>query len=245
MRTALKWTVGLVLALPVALALLVAFGLNTLKGPITRAVSAATGRELVIDGKLRAVWSWVRPRFRVERVTFANADWAQEDSLFSADAVEAEVRVLPLLRGRVVIPELHLEGAEVNLEQDDEGRQNWVLDSNKDDQKKESRVYIERLTLDQGHLNYADAGRDIDIQADLNTDDTGVVFAAAGTYQGLELSASGHAGHVLSLRDEATPFPLKAEAKVGDTQLNVEGSVTGLVGLKKIDTQVRLRGRSM
>jgi AsmA protein len=50
---------------------------------------------------------------------------------------------------------------------------------------------------------------------------------------------------VLSLRDEANPFPLKAEAKIGGTQVGVDGSITGLVGLKRIDTQVRLSGRSM
>jgi AsmA protein len=245
MRTALKWTVGLVLALLVALALLLTFGLNALRGPITKAVSQATGRELVIDGKIRAVRSWLHPRFRVERVTFSNADWAQEDYLFSAEAVEAEVRLLPLLRGLVVLPEVHLQGAEVNLEQDEEGRKNWVLDTNKEAQKKDSRVHIERLTLDQGHLSYADAAQEIDIQADLNTDESGLVFAATGTYQGLEVSASGHTGHVLSVRDETNPFPLKAEAKIGDTHVGVDGSITGLVGLKAIDTRFTLSGKSM
>jgi AsmA protein len=245
MHTALKWTVGLVLALLVALALFLTFGLNTLRGPITRAVSDATGRELIIEGKVRTVWSWLHPRFRVERVSFANADWAKEEFLFRADAVEAEVRLLPLLRGRVVVPEVHLEGAEVNLELDEEGRKNWILDREQKEDKKESRVHLERLTLDQAHLSYADAAREIDIQADLNTDVTGVVFATAGSYQGMPLSASGHTGHVLSLRDESNPFPLKAEVKIGKTQVSLDGSVTGLVGLKKIDTRIRLSGGSM
>ena len=245
MRTAIKWTVGLMLALLVALALLVTFGLNALRGPLSRAVSEATGRELVIEGDIRTVWTWLHPRFRVEKVTFSNADWASEDHLFSADAVEAEVRLLPLLAGRVVVPEVHLEGAEVNLEQDAEGRKNWILDREQKEQKQQSRVHIERLTLDRGQLNYADAVQDVEIQADLSTDEAGVVFAVAGTYQGLEVSGSGHAGHVLSLRDEANPFPLKAEAKIGGTQVAVDGSITGLVGLKRIDTQVRLSGRSM
>src|ERR1043165_2870503 len=99
MRTALKWIAGVLATLVVALALFVAFGLYSLRGPITRAVTNATGRELVIDGRIRAVWSWLHPRFRVERVRFANADWAREDWLFSADAVEAEVRGLPLFAG--------------------------------------------------------------------------------------------------------------------------------------------------
>jgi len=245
MRTALKWTVGVVLALLVALALFISFGLNTVRGPITRAVSNATGRELVIDGNIRAVWSWLHPRFRVEKVTFANADWAKEDYLFSADAVEAEVRLLPLLGGFVVLPQVRLEGAEVNLEQDEEGRRNWILDTRREKEKKDSRVSIELLTLDQGHLGYSDAALDIDLHADLNTDQTGVVFAVVGTYQGLDLSASGHSGPVLSLRDESSPFPLKAEAKIGDTQVKVDGTITGLVALKAIDTRVSVSGKTM
>ena len=244
MGTALKWTAGVILALLLALVLFISFGLNALRGPISRAVSEATGRELVIEGNLRTVWTWVHPRFRIERVTFANADWAHEDFLFSADAVEAEVRLLPLLAGRVVVPEVHLEGAEVNLEVDGEGRKNWIL-GKEDEQKTDSRVHIERLTLDQAQLNYADAVRDVDIQADLNTDQSGVVFATTGTYQGLEFSASGHAGHVLSLRDEDNPFPIKAEASVGKTRLALDGSITGLVGFKHVDTKVRLSGASM
>jgi AsmA protein len=245
MRTALKWTAGLVLGLLVVLALSLTFGLNALRGPIGRAVSEATGRELVIDGDIRTVWTWLHPRFRVEKVTFSNAEWATEDHLFSADALEAEVRLLPLLSGRVVVPEVHLEGAEVNLEQDAEGRKNWILSREQDEEKQESRVHIGRLTLDQAHLSYADAVLDVEIQAELNTDETGVAFAVAGNYQGHELSGSGRAGQVLSLRDESTAFPLKAEVKIGETRAAVDGSVTGLVGLKRIDTQVRLSGRSM
>jgi len=193
MRTALKWIAGVLATLVVALALFVAFGLDSLRGPITRAVTNATGRELVIDGRIRAVWSWLHPRFRVERVRFANADWAREDWLFSADAVEAEVRVLPLFAGLVVLPQVRLEGAEVNLERDEDGRQNWILDTKteKDEQKKNSRVRIELLTLDQGHLSYTDEALDIDLQTDLSTDATGVLFAVTGTYQGLPLSGSG------------------------------------------------------
>ena len=66
---ALKWIGGTVLILFVLIALFFTFGLNLLKGPITRAVTEATGRELVIEGDLRPVWSWVHPRIRAEGVT--------------------------------------------------------------------------------------------------------------------------------------------------------------------------------
>lgn len=244
MRTAFKWTAGLVLVLLVALALLVAYGMNLLKGPLTRAVSEATGRELVIEGDLRTLWSWTHPRFRAEGVSFANADWAREDFVFTAEAMEASVRLLPLLRGRVVLPEVHLQAAQLNLEQDAEGRKNWILGGDEKDER-ESRLRIERLTLDNAGLSYADAGRNIDVQAELDTDESGVVFEGTGTYQGRAFAASGHAGQVLSLRDETAQFPVKGQAKIGETVLKVDGRITELVGLKGIDTRIQLSGKSM
>jgi AsmA protein len=244
-RTALKWTVWLVLGLLVALALFILFGLNALRGPIERAVTEATGRELRIEGDLRPVWNWVYPRFRAENISFANPQWASEDHMFTADAVEASVSLLPLLRGRVVVPEVALERPQVNLEQDAQGRKNWILDREQKEPKEESRVFIRRLTLDEGQLTYADAGNAIDLQADLSSDETGIAFTTTGKYHGLDVNASGRAGHVLSLRDATSPFPLKAQAKIGATALKVDGTVTGIVGLEAFDTSVQLSGKSL
>ncbi len=240
----LKWTGGILAALLIVAILFLAFGLNTLKGPIARKVSEATGRELVIEGDLRAVWSWVHPRFRAEGVSFANADWGRAPHLFKAAAIEASVSLMPLFAGRVVVPDLHLEGPEVSLEQDGEGRKNWILKEDVEP-KKESRFHIQRLTLDNGLLDYVDAQRSIDLTADLATDEAGINFLAVGSYNGESFRAGGHAGHVLSLRDETTPFPLRGDAAIGESSIKVDGTITGLVGLKAIDTAIELSGRSL
>ena len=62
----LKWLGGAVLVLFVVIALFFTFGLNALKRPIANAVTKATGRELLIEGDLKPVWSWVHPRIRAE-----------------------------------------------------------------------------------------------------------------------------------------------------------------------------------
>lgn len=238
----LKWTGVAVGALLLALVLFVAFGLNALKGPITKRVTEATGRALVIEGDLRAVWSWLHPTFRAERVRFANAPWGRAEPMFRAEAVEASISVLALLAGRVVIPGVHVERGELSLEQTADGRRNWVL---QDKAEEESRVRIQHLTLDDGLLHYVDAGRGIDLTADLATDPTGVHFQVAGRYGESPLKAAGHAGHVLSLRDASTPFPLAGTLKVGPTELSVDGTLTGIVGLERIDTKLELSGRSL
>ncbi|MBW8904677.1 MAG: AsmA family protein [Betaproteobacteria bacterium] len=240
----LKWTGGIVLALLVALVLFIAFGLSTLKGPITRAVSNATGRELVIDGRLKPVWSWVHPRFRAEKVSFANADWASDELMFQADAVEASVELLPLLVGRVVLPEVHLNRPTVNIEIDADGRKNWIL-KEQDQREGSSRVSIHALTFDQAALHYLDDERDTDLQVAMSTDAQGVSFNATGTYKGLDASAEGRGGQVLALKDTDAAYPLDATAKIGGTTLKAKGTLTNVAQLSALDLDVDLRGKTL
>lgn len=216
-----------------------------LKGPIQRAVTDATGRELVIEGALKPAWDWVHPSFRAEGVRFANPAWAKEANLLEADVVEITLSIVPLLTGKVVLPSVHLENPILNLEQDREGRKTWILEKDPEP-KEESRIRVKRLTLDHGLLSYDDAARNISLTADLNTDDTGVQFSVTGKYRGMPATASGHGGPVLALRDlNGEPYPLKAEVKVGETLLKVDGRINGLVGFSGIDMRVELSGKSM
>lgn len=223
--------------------LFVMFGLGTLKGPIQRAVSHATGRELIIEGELKPVWSWVHPRFRAGKVRFANPDWADEDWMFQAEAVEASVRLLPLLVGRVVLPEVHLVHPEIDLEVDDEGRKNWILS----DEKKEggSRIALQQLTFDRGRLRFADAGRDIDLENELSTDADGVAVESKGTYKGLPANVKGRGGPVLGLKDQNDPWPIDAGGKIGDTNVKVKGTITNVAQLSALDLAIELQGKTM
>jgi AsmA protein len=207
-------------------------------------VSKASDRELVV-GRLTPVWSWLHPRFRAEGVTFANAKWGKAEYLLKADAVEASIEVLPLLAGRVVIPEVHLEKADLSLEQNAEEKKNWVLKEDPEP-KQESRIHIKLLTLDHARFAYIDATRDIDLETRLSTDATGVGFAVQGKYNGMPLKASGHGGPVLSIRDEDTPYPVKAQVKIGVTSTGLDGTLSGIVGFKKLDLRVeKLSGKSL
>jgi AsmA protein len=239
---ALKWIGWLLLALAVLFTVLI-FSLGQFKGPISRAVSKATGRELLIEGDLRVVPSLVHPRFRAERVTFANADWGQYDYLLQADAIEATVNLLGLLRGRLVVPEVRLENAALALEMDAEGRKNWIL--KQDNEKKESRIFVQKLTLDHGRLLFEEAAHEISLAADLDSDADGVAFAVEGTYQGMPATAEGHGGPVLTLRSTDEDYPLRASAQIGETSVKLDGRITELVGLSGIDTRIELSGKSM
>ncbi|HLS87281.1 MAG TPA: AsmA family protein [Burkholderiales bacterium] len=161
---ALRWTLGFVAAVVLAAALFVLFGLDVLKDPLARRVKEATGRELVIEGSLRPVWSWVHPRFRAERVRISNPAWATDGHLLVADAVEASVSLLPLLEGRVVLPEVHLARPAISLEADAEGRNTWTLESTTAG-KAPLPIHIGSLTVDAGQVRCRFPARRVDAMA--------------------------------------------------------------------------------
>jgi len=242
---ALKWVGLAVLVLLTVLVLFVVFGLGTLKGPITKAVSNASGRELVIEGDLKPVWTWVHPRFRAEKVRYANPDWADEDWMFQADAVEVSVRLLPLLLGRVVLPEVHLERPNVSLLIDADGRKNWLLERDQQKEGEGSRISVQLLTFDHGRLRFADAGRDIDLENQLSTDADGVSFESKGKYKGMQTSVKGRGGPVLGLKDIDDPYPVDASGKIGDTAVKVKGNITNVAQLSALDLDIDLQGRTL
>ncbi len=242
----LRWVGIFVLAVLVTVALFVAFGLNSLRGPITRKVGELTGRELRIDGNLEPVWSWRHMRFRAEKVSFANPGWASEKLMLRADAVEASIELLPLFLGQVYVPEVHLVRPELNLEVAADERRNWILERDqKPRSRRPSRVHVQQLTLDEGRLRYDDAIRDIAVEAQLSADAQGVSAFAAGIYRGVAASVAARGGPVLSIKDSATPYPLHVAGNVGDTEVEFDGTITNIVQLTSVDLAVDLSGKTL
>jgi AsmA protein len=245
----LKWTAGLLFA-PVLLAVIfiAIFGWNWLRGPIERMALDKTGRELVIGGDLQLKFGWPLPHVRAGAVTFANPAWAREKQMVAADAVEVAINLPQLLRRNIVLPEVRLVRPVVFLEQGSGGRKNWLLDLNQQDE--EARIRIDRLMLDHGRLGYDDAAQKTSIRSELSTSDTQsageeLSFTAQGQYKGMPLKAQGKGGPVLGLRDESTPYRLKAELTVGHTGVKADGTITSLLKFSAMDMRLSLRGESL
>lgn len=247
----IQWSAALVV-LPVLLFVLfiAVFGWNWLRGPIERKTLEKTGRELVISGDLGIQFGWPSPRISAGGVTFANPGWAREKQMVAADAVEITIDLPQLLRRNIVLHEVRLQRPTVYLEQGSDGKKNWLLDVNQQDE--EMRMRVDRLTLDQGTLGYDDAADKTSIRSSLSTSNqsgnavvSGVIFSAEGRFRGLPLKARGSGESVLAMRDESAPYALKVDATVGRTAVRAEGTVTSLLKFSAIDMQLDLRGESL
>ncbi|NMF98250.1 AsmA family protein [Aromatoleum toluolicum] len=249
LRSSLKWIAGVALALIALTVLFVAvFGWNWLRGSIERTALEKTGRELVIGGDLAIEFGWPHPRLHAGTVTFANPAWAKEKQMVAAEAFEVSIDLPQLMLRNIVLPEVRLRRPVILLEQGSEGRKNWLLDLEQQDEG--ASIQIDRLMLDEGTLGYDDAAQKTSIRAEVSTSDAGpseggLRFSAQGQFKGLPLKASGSGGPVLGLRDERTPYPLKGELSVGRTVVKGEGTITSLLKFSAVDMQLAVSGQNM
>lgn len=244
-----NWLIGglaafftLIITLLVAVAV---YDWNNARGFIAGKVKERTGRDLFI-GDLQVHPFSLHPRIQIAEVELSNADWGEQRPMIAAETVDFRVSLLPLLAGRVVFPDVTLGDAEILLQQDAEGRRNWVLDPK--EEKTGEPVQIGRVTVDRGRLAVKDVKSKTDVVLDVQTTSNetyGVEFAARGKAKGYEFGAKGAGGGLLSIKDESTPYPIKLAATMGEARATFEGTITGLVALAAVEGRVTVAGRNL
>ena len=244
-----KWIAALVLVPVLLAAILIAlFGWNWLRAPVEEMTLEKTGRQLVIGGDIKLKFGWPRPQVHTGAVTFANPAWTSEKQMISAEALDITIDLPQLFLRHIVLPEVRLKHPVIFLEQGSSERKNWLLDLNQQDDS--ASILIDRLTLDQGRIGYDDAAQKTHIRAELSSTSatsefSGLTFSAQGQYKELALKAQGSGGPVLGLRDEGSPYPLKADISVGETGVKINGSITNLLKFSALDLQLALHGNNM
>lgn len=238
--------IGLILAAVVVLLLL--WDWNWFKGPLERAVQARTGRALHIGnldvdlGRTSTV--------RGDRVTFANAAWSKQPQMASADRVEIDIRLWPLLRGSVQLPEVRLTRPAVLLQTAPrEGEPgNWRFLGEGDGQT----VQLRRLHISDGRLQFIDArGRtDIDLAVHSGTPSKAdaappLLIRGKGRWRGAAFTLKGDSESPLELSNSDHPFRIHLDARAGATHAIASGTLTNPFQLQVLDLQFQLSGQDM
>jgi|SRR5690625_1458233 len=252
MGRALKW-IGAVIALLVLvlLAAILLFDWNMLRAPIEARVSAATGRDFAIGGNLQGEFSW-RPWMRARDLHLANADWADADDMVHIDELALRLDARALLRGKLVITDVRIIQADVNLEIDEEGRANWDLAAEDSGADRGDVPLMENLVVEDSHLTFHDAQRDIELDARIASAEVASPDEASmpaslegeGRVQGQPFSIAAKGGSIALLRQEEKPYPLKLKIALGQTRAELEGSLTAPLRLAGMDAELQIQGPS-
>ena len=243
-----KWLAGVLLLLLLLVAVFVFFPWDLLREPINRSVSARLDRHFEITRRLDV--SFGRTITIVaDGIALANPPWAREPFLLKADSAEFQIKLWPLLRGKVEIPRIIVRNPQVGLEIDAPGRRTWAL--SRDTSDAGAAPEIGELIVDSGSVSYLSPAQGADILlrfslAPESNSDMPLTFDAKGRWQQEPFLASGRTGGVLRLsRDLEARFPIELDAKVGSTTLKAKGSVTDLAELAALEASFDLQGQNL
>jgi uncharacterized protein involved in outer membrane biogenesis len=229
-------------------ALILLWDWNWFKGPIERAVLARTGRALQIGnldvdlGRITTV--------RADAIRFANARWAREPHMASAERVEIDVRLWPLLRGSVQLPEIRLDRPEVLLQTSPRKGQpgNWDFLGDGSGEPPQ----LKRLHIDQGTLRFLDEAGRTDIQLTVQSGPPKQAVAAPplqvqgkGRWRGADFTLRGTTESPLELANSQSPFQIHADARAGATRAIASGTLTNPFQLQVFDLQFQLSGQDL
>ncbi|MBC3778921.1 AsmA family protein [Pseudomonas sp. SWRI99] len=224
------------------------------------------------QGGWRAWVPW--PHVVAEDLSLGNPDWSKQPQMVTLKRVELRISPLALLAQRVVIPRIDLTEPNAQLQRLADGRANWTFQFDPKDPNAEPSnwvVDIGAIGFDKGHVTLDDQTlkTDLDVLIDplgkpipfseivgdkaaKTAQDKGgapqdYAFAlkVKGRYHGQNLTGQGKIGGLLALQDASKPFPLQAQAKIGDTRIELAGTLTDPLNLGALDLRLKLAGDSL
>lgn len=227
-------------------ALVLLWDWNWLKRPIEHQVQARTGRTFQIGGELDVDLGWV-PTVRAERVRFGNAAWSKQPTMASADRVEFNLELWPLLRRDVRIPEIRLDRARLNLEVGPQRVGNWIFGRPGGMQPQFRHVWI-----DDGQLAFRDTAQRTDLTIDISSEQPGqhdtsppIVAKGGGRWQANVFTVRGRAQSPLQLRDRDSPYHVDVVAVAGATRAHARGTLIDPLRLRDFDLRLVLSGANL
>ncbi|MGY9017982.1 MAG: AsmA family protein [Alphaproteobacteria bacterium] len=214
---------------------------NRYKGEIKQQVIQATGRNLTIVGDLDLT-ILPAPRLRVKDLRFTNIKGGSLPEMVKLEALDIQVRVLPLLQGRIEVASVLLIKPTILFERLADGRANWELAP----AKKSSAEKKPATKNSDGTLSPAAT-----VQLDNVRIQNGVIVwrdAVAGSEERLN-----NVSLQFSARSLNGPFDVRGEALVRKQQAILEAAIGELkpmtaapvslsITLPKADIQAQISG---
>ena len=238
-------SLGVLAALVIAFMLI--FDWNWLKGPIERRVAERTGRTIEIDGNITGQWR-LRPRISFDKVRISNPEWAQSPDFVTAERIEFQVALLPLLSHRVHLMDVVLIKPVVALERLQDGRATWHFDREQRDP--ESAPRIDAVSVDAGLLDLRDALNAAQLRIALEEDPgadqaSGLRFSVKGRFRGEPIDLTGSSTSLLALRDKQAPLPIALKGAVAGTNVQLQGTIEGLPQFERLSLRYRVNAASL
>jgi uncharacterized protein involved in outer membrane biogenesis len=248
-RGALRWT-GIVLAAFIVAILITLYYMdwNRMRGPLARFASARLGRPVRIEGNLSVRLFTLQPHVSMDGLVIANPAWLDAPYAATAQNLTMEIRLLPLLRGALIVPLLQVEKPDILIVRDADGRTNWDRPGPQGSHGW-SLPPIRNFVIDQGHVKITDRLRKLDFNGTISSQEQSGAKSAfhltgSGLLNGGKFLADVRGGPLIHV-DESKPYAFSADIRAGTSHAVINGSITHPFHMGEYTAQATFTGADL
>lgn len=249
--------VVLIAVVVAGVAILGSMDFNQYKGLIAEQAKKATGRDLQIAGDLKLEIS-LNPAIAVDGVSFSNAAWGSRPEMVSVKRFAAEVSLIPLLSGQIVVNRLLVEGVDLLAETDKKGVGNWEFAPGEKPAADAGSSgggalpSIDKVVMRDIKITYKDGitGAEHRVALDEMTASAGssnapVKIAAKGSLNEKIFTVSGALGSVAQMTSSDGVYPVAIVAEALGVKASYKGTLGTPGGSVAVDGQVAVAVESL
>jgi uncharacterized protein involved in outer membrane biogenesis len=227
-----------------------------LKSIAQERVQQTWGRQLEVKSLTWNIFPY--PQLHATGVTVSNVDWAQDKHIIEIDAVSARLALLPLVTGKAVIKRLDFDGLKANLEESTDGRRNWDLPNNDNDDTAKQRlpqtlkqVDLTALRVKNASIIYREAKVPAvewqvkSLHADADNNLRNVALNLQVEREGHPLQLEGQLDDLSNLGAANAQTKGKLSAKSGEAAIVVDGMLPLTLSPRLYDVNVAMTAASM
>lgn len=230
----------IVIVIAVGVIILLSKDVTEYRDILTAELSKQTGRHVEIKGAFDLSISF-SPSIVAEDISIANAPWGSRAEMLKARRLEVKVGLFPIISGKVEAQRLVLDGADLLLETDAEGKSNWPVMTSTTDADQSELLAADTLEIKDSLITLVD-GRTKKTRTLKIDSAAGGLDHASNT---LALDAQGLLNQLpmtakLAVGRKGPKAPLKVELAAGDALLNLDGTVDRPADFDGLDVAMKL-----
>ena len=226
---------------------------NWFRPLVERQAGSALGREVRLE-HFDVDFSR-RPLLIAEGIEIADPEgFAPGQRTGRIEALRVRIDLPGLWHRRLLIPEIEIDRADLDLHRGPAGNGNWQLPPSEEPRPEERSAFtpeLGALRILDSKLRLIDRSLKSDFRVAVKTvpakdgGEDALLAVIDGRYAGEAVKGRFLGGSLLGLRDPAKPYPVDLEASHGDTRLEIKGSVLEPQTLGGARLRMKLAGTDM
>tara|TARA_R110002012_G_scaffold58947_1_gene153802 strand:- start:410726 stop:412657 length:1932 start_codon:yes stop_codon:yes gene_type:complete len=220
---------GIAVVLVLGILFLGAVPASILRGVIVEKLQGASERDVAIGSVTRDSFFSYSPVITVHDLRVAQPRWAGDGDFIRLKSVYARLSVLDVLTGEVQPDRVRIDGLELALIRDENGRSNWDEDETDDRDEDGNGPALTDLDVRQSRFSFTDHKRGLDLAGPITVDsEKGLRAEGKGTFLQTKASLSFTGGAITGIDPDADyPFEMALDSPA--LNLTAKGKMQGVL----------------